>query len=86
MIICMRTTLQLNDQLIVLAKERAAQTRRSLTSVIEDALRIALLKSDATTVGKTRRVVLPASGSGGLLPGVDLDHTATLLDRMEGRA
>jgi len=39
MLICMRTTLNLNDDLVRQAKLRAAMENRTLTSVIEDALR-----------------------------------------------
>lgn len=39
MLICMRTTLNLNDDLVRQAKQRAAAEDSTLTSVIEDALR-----------------------------------------------
>lgn len=39
MLICMRTTLNLNDDLVRQAKQRAVAEDRTLTSVIEDALR-----------------------------------------------
>jgi hypothetical protein len=42
MLFCMRTTLDIDDTLHRRAKELAARTGRSLTSVIEDALRDAL--------------------------------------------
>ena len=35
---------------------------------------------------RTRVRVPVSSASGGTLPGVDLDDTAALLDRMDGRA
>jgi hypothetical protein len=67
--------------LLARAKELAARTGRTLTAVIEDALRAALAQ------GRSRRradkIALPTFGSGGLRPGVDLDDTASLLDRME---
>ena len=63
---------------------RAAETNRTLTAVVEDALRLAL---QVKPVGSARREVgIPTSGSGGLLRGVELDDTSALLDRMEGRA
>lgn len=47
MLICMRTTLNLNDDLLRQAKKRAAAEDRTLTSVIEDALRRLLANSGA---------------------------------------
>lgn len=82
MLLCMRTTIDINDQLLKQAKLRAAETNRSLTSVMEDALR-RLLHKDPATRKKPRRPI-PVDGSGGVLPGVDLDNTSSLLDRMDG--
>jgi len=79
----MRTTININDELLQTAKLRAAETQRTLTAVIEDALRLALQKRPSRP--SNRRVRIPTSGSGGLLPGVDLDDTSVLIDRMEGR-
>jgi hypothetical protein len=79
----MRTTININDALLRTAKLRAAESHRTLTSVIEDALRLAFEVKPAP--GKRRRGSIPTSGSGGLLPGVDLDDTSYLLDRLEGR-
>ena len=77
----MRTTIRLDDQLLAEAKALAARTGRTLTSVIEDALRQTLAQ------GKTGRRQRPfrmlTSGGGGLRPGVDLDDSAGLLDIME---
>lgn len=42
MLICMRTTLNLADGLVVAAKERAAATGRTLTSLVEEGLRAVL--------------------------------------------
>jgi hypothetical protein len=65
------------------AKRRAVETGRTLTSVIEDALRSALAREKQRATHPP--VELPTYGSGGVLPGVDLDDTAALLDLMEGR-
>jgi plasmid stability protein len=79
-----RTTINLDDELLRAAKIRAAETNRTLTAVVEDALRLAL---QVKLVDSARREVgIPTSGSGGLLPGVELDDTSALLDRMEERA
>lgn len=80
----MRTTVRLPDELLKAAKRRAVETGRTLTDVIEDALRAALAREE--TEATSEPVDLPTYGSGGTLPGVDLDDTAALLDLMEGRA
>lgn len=81
----MRTTLRVDDELLRRAKSHAAQQGRSLTSVFEEALRRLLTESERHE--ERTRVELPVSvASGGVLPGVDLDDSAALLDVMEGRA
>ena len=79
----MRTTLNLNDDLLRRAKALAVQTGRTLTSVLEDALREVLQRRAGTPA--RRRVKLPVSDCmTGLRPGVDLDNSAALLDILEG--
>jgi hypothetical protein len=78
-----RTTVRLNDHLLIEAKKLAASTGRTLTAVIEDALRAALARRQKTR--PRRRVVLTTFKGRGLLPGVELDDTAALLDRMDER-
>lgn len=79
----MRTTVRLPDELIRRAKRRAAEQGTTLTSLLEEGLRLALAEPKAPR----RRVVrLPVSkASGGTLPGIDLSRSADLLDRMEER-
>ena len=81
MVLCMRTTIQLDDQLLSEAKQRAAQTGRTLKAVIEDALREALARKE--TPGPDARVPLKTFKGRGVQPGVDLDDTSSLLDQME---
>lgn len=78
----MRTTIRLDDDLLAAAKRRAAETGRTLTAVIEDALRRSLAERPARAGAA---VDLPTYGGGGTLPGVDLDDSAALLEAMEGR-
>ena len=78
----MRTTIRLEEQLLTEAKTFAAETGRTLTSVIEDALRSTLARRKQPR--QRKRVRLPTFRGSRLLPGVDLDNTASLLDRMEG--
>ncbi|MCY3024441.1 MAG: DUF2191 domain-containing protein [Planctomycetota bacterium] len=78
----MRTTVDLDDSLLRRAKELAARTHRTLTSVLEDALRETLSRTRARA--RRKCVVLPKSTQRpGVLAGVDLDSSAGLLDVME---
>jgi len=78
----MRTTVRMEEGLLRRAKRVAAQRETTLTAILEEALREWL---DRQRKGERRaQVDLPVSGaSGGVRPGVDLDDTADLLERME---
>jgi hypothetical protein len=76
----MRTTINIDDALLAEAKQVAARTGRSLTDVVEDALRESLHRRHGTA---RRAVELPVFGEEGLQPGVDLDDSAALLDLMD---
>lgn len=78
----MRTTIKIDDQLLAAAKAQAATSGRTLNAVVEDALRAALVRRDRPD--RQRTVGLPTFRGGRLRPGVDLDDSAALLDRMEG--
>ena len=80
----MRTTVRLNDQLLAQAKRVAVESGRSLTAVIEDALRETILRERAPAAQKVR-IKLPVHHGSGLRPGVDLENSAALLDLMEER-
>jgi hypothetical protein len=77
----MRTTIRLDDHLLAEAKERAARQGVTLAAVIEQALRESFGRHQEHH--PHRPVTLPTWGHGGLLPGVDLDDSASLLDLME---
>lgn len=77
----MRTTIRLNDQLLKETKRLAAQSGRSLTAIIEDALR-EMLSRQRRPADRPRVHLTNVSGNG-LLPGVNLDDSAALLDLME---
>ena len=64
------------------AKRRAQETGRTLTQLLEDALRAELLQS-----ARARRVAepLPTYRGTGLQPGVDLSDSSALEDLMSGR-
>ena len=76
-----RTTIRLPTDLLRQAKKQAAQENRTLTSLIEEGLRLVLSHRSAKP---RRRVNLPVSkANGGTLPGVDIDDNSALLERME---
>jgi hypothetical protein len=77
----MRTTIRIDDRLLVEAKTRAALTGRTLNQVVEDALREAFARREP---GHGVRPALPVHHGGRLMPGVDLDDSAALLDAMDG--
>jgi hypothetical protein len=78
----MRTTVRLDDRVLAEAKKYAAETGRTLTSVLEDALRETLARRSARTKG-IRPIRLRTVKGDGVRPGVDLDDTAALLALME---
>jgi hypothetical protein len=77
----MRTTVRLDDQLLTDAKEHAAKTGRTLTALLEDALRALLALENRPRQARLPR--LSTYGEGGLQPGVDLDNSADLQDLMD---
>jgi hypothetical protein len=77
----MRTTINLPDELIAQIKKLAAASHSTVTALIEDALREALARRRRT--GRREQVILKTYGKRGLLPGVDIDDTASMLDLME---
>ncbi len=77
----MRTTITIDDELLREVKRLAAGSGKSLTSVIEDALRAALSRQRRPE--RSERVSLPTFDGHGLQPGVDVDDSAALLDLME---
>ena len=68
MLICMRTTIQMDPHLLKAAKKYAAEHRRTLTSVIEDAIREVLARATSPRPS----INLPISKvGGGFQPGID---------------
>ncbi len=76
----MRTTIAIDDTILERSKAEALRKKQSLGEFIEDSLRqrLALKKNEVKPA-----VGLPTFGDGGTLPGVDLDDSASLLERME---
>ena len=74
----MRTTLSLDDQLLISARHRAVEENISLACVIENALRESLAKPRA----RNDTVRLITALGLGVKPGVDLNNSRSLLDIM----
>jgi len=64
MVLCMKTTVEIDDALLIRAKKRAAELRRPLRSLIQDGLRDQLAKRRAPDKTGRRRLKLPAVDGG----------------------
>lgn len=82
MLIHMRTTINLPDDLILQAKRAALDADTTLTEIIANALREALSKRSRKPQKKRTRLI--TYGKGGTFPGIDISDSATLLDIMDG--
>jgi hypothetical protein len=78
----MRTTINLPDDLLMQLKHAAISSGSTLTEMIEAAVREKLARRERKGA-EAPPVRLKTYGSGGLMPGVDLDDSASLLDVME---
>lgn len=79
--LCMRTTLTLDDDVALLIEEAAHRTRRSVKQVVNEALRSALAPSAAQRA-TYRETVHHAE----LAPGLDLAGFNKLADELEDQA
>lgn len=80
----MRTTLVIDDALHAELKRLAASSNRTLTDVLEDAIRSLL--ADVGTSRTQPPAAFPVFDGGarpGTLPGVDLDDNSALLDLLD---
>src|SRR5882672_2923278 len=79
-----RTTIRLPEELLQRAKRKAAAEGRTLTSLIEDGLR--LVMSSKGKAEKAKRIQLPVSkATGGPMPGFEADpsRAANEMDDLE---
>ncbi len=77
----MRTTLDIQDQLLIRAKKRAAESRCTLTAVVEDALRL-VLQPKKKNKDKPFKVI--TYGGGGVARGFNWDKPLASLYEIEG--
>jgi hypothetical protein len=73
----MRITLDIDDDLLNQANVLAEELGCTLSTLVEQGIRLLLAKQNRHTFE------LPTFGGGGLMPSVDLDNNAALLDLME---
>jgi hypothetical protein len=78
----MKTTLNMDDLLVRAAKKRAVQEGKTLTRIIEEALRRYIQPQAGPTRPFRLRLL---TRKGGLVPGIDLSDRDSLYERMEGR-
>ena len=83
MLSCMRTTVDINDELLRAAKSHAARDRRTLKAIVEQALR-QFLAGPASTVADGPPI--PVFRGQGMQPGVDLTDNAALEDLMNAES
>lgn len=79
---CVRTTIEINDELLRQAKRRAADEGIPLREVVEQALRSYLAARPQTRAYRLRW----RTESGRILPGVRLDDRDALYEVMDGRS
>jgi hypothetical protein len=80
MVLCMKTTLELPDQLLITAKKRAAEMRLPLRALIEDGLRTRL--HIAARSERPKRKIHWITVKGGLPVGLSLADRAAMRDWM----
>jgi len=77
MMVCMRTTISLDDRIFEAVKRRAVAEGRSVSAFIAGVLDDAIKRDNAPTEDRTFRLV--TVGGGGPYPQVDLDQPRQLL-------
>ncbi|MGH8597110.1 MAG: DUF6364 family protein [Gammaproteobacteria bacterium] len=75
----MKTTLDINDELLVRAKALSARERKSLTLLIEEGLRLRLRRAVAGTQTNAGGLAIHR-GKGGLVKGVNPLSNRSMLD------
>jgi hypothetical protein len=78
----MRTTLDIDDHVLRKAKQLAAREGKTLTRIVEEALRDRVVRPRRST--RPFRLQL-LTKKGRLIPGVNLADRDALYERMEGR-
>ena len=81
----MRTTVRLDERLLRDAKAEALRRGETVTALIERGLRLVLAAGRGR--GRRTRITIPVSrATGGTHPGVDLNDSSAVIDRLDGRS
>jgi hypothetical protein len=75
----MKTTLDIDDELLVKAKAVSARERKSLTALIEEGLRLRLRGRRVVSSGRSQPLPI-YRGKGGLAKGIDPTSNRSMLD------
>lgn len=78
----MRTTITIDDRLLDQVRRRAAERGQTVSQVIEDSVREALLRR---AVDRPEPFRVRGFAGGGVQPGVDLDDNGAVLALMDDR-
>jgi hypothetical protein len=78
----MKTTLDLNDAILIQAKSLAAQQRTSLTRLIEEGLQLRL-QSNLPKVKRSNRKMPTFNGKSGFKVGIDPMSNRSIYDALE---
>jgi len=82
--LAMKTTLDLDDELVRRAKTQAARERKSLTAIIEEGLRLRLRRRSS---GQSGALDLPVfRGGKGFVAGIDPNSNRSIYDAADGDA
>jgi hypothetical protein len=80
-----KTTLDLDDELLIKAKAASARERKSLTALIEEGLRLRLRRAGSARRSPTKALAIHR-GRGGLVAGIDPLSNRSLLDAADDDA
>jgi hypothetical protein len=77
-VLCMKTTIELPDALLIAAKKKAAELRLPLRDLIEDGLRARMAERNSRP--KRHRKIRWITVSGGVPPGLDIRDRVQMHD------
>ena len=77
----MRTSIDIDNAILCEAKKFALDSHKSFGTIVEDALRVMLVKKNSKE--KLKKISLVTCNGKGLNHGVDLDNNKSLLDIMD---
>ena len=76
----MRTSFEIDENLFYEVKKMSLRSKKSVGAIIEDALRVMVIKNKKPQLKE--KITLVTCGEGGLNHGIDLDDNKSLLDIM----